>query len=148
MAKSKEELIYDIENELVDPTTNKITGERVKARLLDMVETMSESSGGRYKYYSIDEGSGATEFACELGSVMKFHPIDEPSKIFILSPVQLPANNVKIIAAAIDMSLRIMLEGTMATYEQYIEEALAVMGVESLDELGAHEINEDQFYAI
>lgn len=52
MAKSKEEIIYDIENNLVDPTTNKITGERVKARLLDMVDAMG-TGGGQWEYWGI-----------------------------------------------------------------------------------------------
>ena len=56
MAKSKEELIYDIENELVDPTTNKITGERVKARLLDMVDAMGTGGGGAMEYWGIMPG--------------------------------------------------------------------------------------------
>lgn len=56
MAKSKEELIYDIENELVDPTTNKVTGERVKARLLDMVNAMGEGGGGAaMEYWKVPE---------------------------------------------------------------------------------------------
>lgn len=149
MAKSKGELIYDIENELVDPTTNKVTGERVKARLLDMVETMAESagSGGRYKYYSIDEGSAATEFAYGVGSVMKYYSSEDQSQIVITSPAT-AGTGVKIIASAIDMSLRIVFNGIEATYEQYIEEVLALMGAESLDEIGAHEITKEEFYTI
>ena len=68
MAKSKEELIYDIENELVDPTTNKITGERVKARLLDMVDAMGTGGGGgasQIEYWSFP--NGMTEESQELG---------------------------------------------------------------------------------
>ena len=57
MAKSKEELIYDIENNLVDSNTNKITGDRVKARLLDMVDAMGQGGGGgQMEYWSFPNG--------------------------------------------------------------------------------------------
>lgn len=149
MAKSKGELIYDIENELVDPTTNKITGERVKARLLDMVDAMGTGGGGsQYKYYSIDEGSNATEFAFGIGSVVKAAvPSGEQSQIIIISPLS-AGTDAEIIAVAIDMSLRIVFNGIEVTYGQYIEEVLALMEVESLDEIGAHEITEKEFYTI
>lgn len=150
MAKTTEELISMIENELVDSTSQKITGASVKNVMLEMVETIAESAGsggGQYKYYSIDEESDATEFAYALGSVVKFYPSEEQSQIVITSPV-VAGTDIKIMAAAIDMSLRIVLDGTILTNEQYIEVVLAWRGAESLDEIGAHEITEEEFYTI
>jgi hypothetical protein len=65
MGKSKEELISMIENDLVDPSTNKITGERVKAALTDIVKAMGEGGGGTggggaMEYWRLPEGLSST----------------------------------------------------------------------------------------
>lgn len=148
MAKSKEELIYDIENGLVDPTTNKITGERVKARLLDMVDAMGEG-GGQYKYYSIDEGSGATEFMYIFSAVLKVHSNNDSPVISIAPPVIYGDMSLFTIdAAAVDMSLRIIMQGTDLTIGEYLDMILEMQGLGSIEEIGAHEISKEEFYTI
>lgn len=152
MAKSKDDLIYDIQNELVDPTTNKITGDRVKARLLDMVETMAESagSGGLYKYYSIDEGAAASEFILTMSSLVKVASKEDTSAIDIITPVVIigASDKVTIMAVVVDMSLRLIFDGLDVTIREYIDMMLEMEGIGSLDEIGVHEIAKEQFYDI
>lgn len=150
MAKSKEELIYDIENELVDPTTNKVTGERVKARLLDMVDAMGEGGGGgQYKYYALDEGADATEFMYVLSAVLKVHSNNDSPVISIAPPVMYGDMSLFTIdAVAVDMSLRIIMQGQDMTVGDYFNMVLEMQGLGSLDEIGAHEITKEAFYTI
>lgn len=138
MAKSKAELIYDIENELVDPITNKITGERVKARLLDMVGAMS-TGGGQLEYWNI-EGSEIS------GEVMLFIPLlikgylGEEVTIVPASAYQYLTN---ITAIAVDQTVEIYVEGIRCT----IKELLENWGT-SMEAMGATKIDKDAFYTI
>lgn len=148
MAKSKEELIYDIENELVDPTTNKITGERVKTRLLDMVETMAESAGsggGQLEYWAIPPD--ALEAANE---IVMFAPIIKGT--YINGTVIFPAYYASVVgsdfvpsALAIDFNARILLPG--ATNIVTIGEAFDAYSLDLAD-IGLVQINEETFYTI
>ena len=149
MAKSKEELIYDIENELVDPTTNKITGERVKARLLDMVETMAESAGSgggssTMEYWSIPAGyeSDALEELCGLCVLGKF-VLDGAT--LIVSAGMIATLTEFAVAVAFDPNIKMQYPGMgIAT----AKEILARLGVTDLSAVGLTSINEDEFYTI
>lgn len=138
MAKSKEELIYDIENELVDPTTNKITGERVKARLLDMVDAMG-TGGGAMEYWSFPSGVPAeiaevamfsTLAKFNLGSTM----IQPTAAAFAFGVTELSA-------IALDPTLVVSGDNGFATLGEYLA------GID-LAAAGGISITEEQFYTI
>lgn len=148
MAKSTEDLIYDIENGLVDPTTNKITGERVKARLLDMVETMAESAGsgggGAMEYWSIPAGyeSDALGELCGLCVLGKF-VLDGATLIVSAGMTSIFAENA--VAFAFDPNIKMLYPGMgVAT----AKEILAQLGVTDLSGIGLTSITEDAFYTI
>lgn len=148
MAKSKEELIYDIENELVDPTTNKITGERVKARLLDMVETMAESAGSGggssvMEYWGTPAGYewdvlGELCALCVLG---KFN-LDGQTLIVSAGFASVLSADASV-AFAFDPNINMVYPGMgLAT----AKEILAQLGVADLSEVGLTPITEEEFY--
>ena len=147
MAKSKEELIYDIENELVDPTTNKITGERVKARLLDMVETMAESAGGggsQLEYWSVPSYDVITGLG-ENANVIMFATL---GKIILQGttmavPMSMALEMGDILAFAWDNNLRAILNNNIMT----LGELLTAYGV-NFEDAGFVKITEDVFYTI
>ena len=146
MAKTKEELIYDIENELVDPTTNKITGERVKARLLDMVDAMSEStgSGGQLSYWNISDGVAAAEFAmvCALCKVVT---TDSGTLVLPLGMAEMYISymGATLQALAFDFSQRLTNPetGELVTIGE-------ILTSETLMSAGLTEITEEEFYTI
>ena len=156
MAKSKEELIYDIENNLVDPTTNKITGDRVKARLLDMVDAMGQGGGAsQMKYYRVEPQSApdAAELIYILGSLLKVYATSDASNIHIQPPVMCgdpfsPDSHFTIMGGAFDMSLRLVASGLNMTIGEYIDFMLDAMEIGSLEDIGAFEITEEEFYTI
>lgn len=138
MAKSKEELIYDIENELVDPTTNKITGERVKARLLDMVNAMG-TGGGNMEYWNI-EGSEVG------GEIMLFIPLlikGNSGKEVCILPASAYQYLTNITAIAVDQTAEIYIEGVRCTIKELLENWET-----SFDAMGATKIDKDAFYTI
>lgn len=153
MAKSIEELKNMINNELVDSTSQKITGASVKNVILEMVETMAESAGsggGQLKYYRLEPESDASEFLYALSSILKAHPTEDESQISIMTPVMFgtPMSLFTIVAAAVDLSLRIISQGQDMTIGEYIEFMLNMIGVESFEEVGAIEISKEEFYTI
>lgn len=153
MAKSKDDLIYDIKNELVDPTTNKITGERVKARLLDMVETMAESAGsgggsGAMEYWRIPEGLSSTSeeyYIMAMLAMLVRADLTTLGEVQIGSGMSLSLSNVSdyITAFAFDPTARISFGEEFAP----IQDLLAELGG-NLSEIGFTKITEDEFYAI
>lgn len=144
MAKSKEELIYDIENELVDPTTNKITGERVKARLLDMVNAMG-TGGGAMEYWAIPPD--APEDAAQMAM---FAFIIKGS--YINGTVILPADYAAMMGSslvlsglAIDRNARVLLPGD--TGIRPLGEIFDEFGLNFAD-IGLVQIDKETFYTI
>lgn len=148
MAKSKEELIYDIENELVDPTTNKITGERVKARLLDMVDAMGTGGGGAMEYWSFPNGMTELAYEAELASFCSaFKAVGDGNTVIYPSALFsaiVPSDPSVCVGLAFDRNLKIAIPGTgMVT----IGECLDGMGLD-VALFGGVLITEEEFYTI
>lgn len=137
MAKSKEELIYDIENELVDPTTNKITGERVKARLLDMVDAMG-SGGGAMEYWKNGEATISSAFAiyCPIIKMSAFGATQIMPGAFVNSD-----SSASMLAVAFDRTYKFVAEGAILTMDDLLTE----LGWNDSDYI---QITEEEFYTI
>lgn len=144
MAKSKEELIYDIENELVDPTTNKITGERVKARLLDMVDAMGTGSGAM-EYWSVPaEVAEAMEDLALYSPWVKLTFSD--ATIIVSGGTIVSFSDVVLLAIAIDWSAKIAIPGSDGI--KTVRELFDLMEVPPFADAGLIQITEEEFYTI
>lgn len=136
MAKSKEELIYDIENELVDPTTNKITGERVKARLLDMVDAMG--TGGDIEYWEAGDATIPLEIAlyCPIIKIIN-------NEVTQVAPGAIIYGNTDstILAIAFDRTYRYVVDGEIFTMDDLLTEL-------GWDDSNFIQITEEEFYTI
>ena len=149
MAKSKDELIYDIENELVDPTTNKITGERVKERLLDMVETMTESAGkgGNMEYWRISDKEAFLEVADVIAMITMLIRAENNGTITVY-PTFVIIDFIDLLTAiAFDRSVKLILDGTVVTIEEVIARLTEQQGV-TLESAGLVPMTEEEFYAM
>ena len=141
MAKSKEELISMIENDLVDPTTNKITGERVKARLLDMVDAMGTGGGGgAMEYWSVLTSDQ------EMAYIMAMYcPVSKwttgSSKIIGPAAIATQSQVSAILAIGFDRRARFYLMDQWLTFTDLLEEV-------SMEDIGATQITEEEFYTI
>lgn len=143
MAKSKDELIYDIENELVDPTTNKITGERVKARLLDMVDAMGEGGGGAaMEYWKVPE-----LYKEHLDLAPLFFVL---AKCFVFGSINIVPgglayqNGAAVDAFAYIPTLKVRLDGVENTAAEILANEFSI----DLVTMGFTPMTEDEFYAI
>lgn len=142
MAKSKEELIYDIENELVEPTTNKITGERVRARLLDMVDAMGTGSGNM-EYWAVPEdkiGSDVVEALTAYSYLVKGNIY---GNIAVIPATVMTMLSFDVTALAIDLSTEIMVAGNVGTMAEVFE-----IDKESIQQEGFIQITKEEFYGI
>lgn len=149
MAKTKGELISMIENELVDSTSQKITGASVKNVMLEMVETMAESAGSgggssTMEYWGVPAGYESDEMAelCGLCVLGKFN-LDGATMIVSAGlAMQFPEN---VLAFAFDPHIKLVYPevGTATA-----KEILARMGVTDLSEVGLTPITEEEFYTI
>ena len=144
MAKSKEELIYDIENELVDPTTNKITGERVKARLLDMVDAMG-TGGGQMEYWSVP-----AEVAEEVVEFALYSPWAKfaynGATIIVSGGVIAAFYDAVLLAFAIDWSAKIAIPGVDGI--NTVRELFDLIEIPPLADTGLIQITEEEFYSV
>lgn len=141
MAKSKEELIYDIENNLVDSNTGKITGERVKARLLDMVDAMGEGGGGasQMEYWSFPNGMPA-----EIAEVAMFSTLAKfnlGSSQILPTAVAIAFGVMEFSAIALDLTLVVSGDTGFATLGEFLA------GLD-LAAAGGISITREQFYTI
>lgn len=145
MAKSKDELIYDIENELVDPTTNKITGERVKARLLDMVNAMGEGGGGAAMEYWACPTAGVGNEIDALAYIAAYTKTSVPAGTFIIGGfgISLVDQGASFIALAFSPNATIAMGDIVAT----TAELLASEGID-LENLGYTRITKEEFYSL
>ena len=141
MAKSKEELIYDIENNLVDPDTNKITGVRVKERLLDMVDAMGTGGGGggasQMQYYT-------SEDPLVLKSIAVLMPLIKCTAYgeVMIGPGGVLVNMAdNISAVAFDGNVRMYIEGEFYTYYEFLLQS-------GWDDSYFVQITEEEFYTI
>lgn len=146
MAKSKEELISMIENDLVDPSTNKITGERVKNALTEMVDAMGTGGGGgQLEYWGVPE-----EVAGEAETLAIYSPWAK----FIFSDMTLIVSGgtisgftgATLLAIAIDWSAKVAspVVGGIIT----VREMFDLMEFPSLADMGLIQITEEEFYTI
>lgn len=145
MAKSKEELISMIENDLVDPSTNKITGERVKNALKDIVDAMG-TGGGNMEYWRLPEGF-ATQGAVSSYVIMlsALARVEDPDVGLQVMPPVLAAGDIDLVSAvAIDRTTKILREGQIVT----LGEMLVTMGAGDFDAIGLTQMTEEEFYSV
>ena len=144
MAKSKEELIYDIENELVDPTTNKVTGERVKARLLDMVEAMGEGGGSsQIEYWRTPSDAAALAELSEVGLMISVSTkVVNDSNVGILpGSYYWAAAGDNVVAFAVDLTSKLKFPGEPELL--LVADLLAEI---PLADIGCEKITEEEYY--
>lgn len=152
MAKTKEELVSIIENDLVDPSTNKITGDRVKNALKDIVEAIGEGSGsgsggGAMEYWRLPEG-GLTSSSEEFYIMAMFGMLLQTEfgvtgGLGAVLPFGLESGAGYITAFAFDPTVRVSYGEGFAS----IQDILAELGG-SLADIGFTQITEEEFYAI
>lgn len=137
MAKSREELISMIENDLVDPSTNKITGERVKNALTEMVDAMGTGGGNMVYYEIVDTSSESLISIALISSLARTQGLIVPTAMLEL--IGQTAN-----AYAIDLGLKIISNGQIATVEETL-----LMNFPDLSQIpGMKQISEQEFYQL
>lgn len=155
MAKSKEELISMIENDLVDPSTNKITGERVKNALTEMVDAMGTGSGGSTMEYWTTGQLDMDTFT----SLVMFLPWAKfgfMGSTYIVSAATIAAmagddaSSVTLMAFAIDMNAKVCVPYLTSGQVVSTREALSMIGVPEggFTEMGCTPLTEEEFYTI
>lgn len=152
MAKTKAELVSMIENELVDSTSNKITGDRVKDVLKDIVDAMGEGGGGTggggaMEYWRVPEGLSSTS---EEYYIMAMFAMLVRADLTTLGEAQICSGMLAITgvsdyitAFAFDPTAKVTMQGVLMS----IRDLLAELGGD-LSEAGFTKITEDEFYAI
>lgn len=143
MTKSKEELISMIENDLVDPSTNKITGERVKNALTEMVDAMGEGGGGAaMEYWKVPE-----LYKEHLDLAPLFFVL---AKCFVFDSINIvPGGFAYQNGAAVDAFAYIpTLKTHIMGVESTAAEVLANEFLIDLVTMGFTPMTEDEFYAI
>ena len=147
MAKTKEELVSMIETELVDPTTNKITGERVKNALTEMVDAMGTGGGGgAMEYWRLPEGfvnqSSVSAYVILLSALARLEDPDEGIQVM---PPALAASNTDLVSAvAIDRTTKVLGGGQIVT----LRDLFVDLGVEDFDAIGLTPMTEEEFYSV
>ena len=145
MAKSKEELISMIENDLVDPSTNKITGERVKNAMKDIVDAMGE--GGGMEYWSL-EGVSEEDLGV-FGEFLYFAPVlkavSSTTGITLITAPYFTFSDASYAPTAFawNGNLKTNLSGSLIS----LSEVLAMSSIAFAD-FGAVQIPEEEFYTI
>lgn len=146
MAKSKEELISMIENDLVDPSTNKITGERVKNALTEMVDAMGTGGGGgAMEYWSVP-----AEVAEEVVELALYSPWAKftywGSTIIVSGGAIATFSDGDLLAFAIDWSAKVAIPGVDGI--NTVRELFDLMEIPPLADTGLIQITEEEFYTI
>ena len=139
MAKTKEELVSMIENDLVDPSTNKITGERVKNALTEMVDAMGTGGGGAMEYWSVPEE--LSEDAAMLAMLAPWVKCQMNDIIYIAGSA---VAGMTLVAFAVDPAANLFLDGQSYTFYEFLPQ----MGISSLADLGYVQITKEEFYTI
>lgn len=140
MAKSKEELISMIENDLVDPSTNKITGERVKNALTEMVDAMG-TGGGNMEYWAVPEDKIGSDIVEELTAYSYLAKGNLYGNITVIPVAMMTMLSFDITALAIDLSTEIMVGGAASTLGEFFE-----IDSSSFQEEGFIQITKEEFY--
>lgn len=133
---AKEDLINKIETELVDSTTNKITGESVKNVLLAMVDEMGQGGGGggssQMEYWALP--SGMTELG-EMGLLCPIAKFAGSEGVIIATPTYMFVAEVEALAFGLDPSIKYVIDGQVLTaYEIFSEEDLLGWGYVKIEE--------------
>lgn len=149
MAKTKEELISMIENDLVDSTSQKITGASVKNVMLEMVETIAESAGkgGNMEYWGVTDFSSLGNAMDYVGLIMLLARAERDGQIYVVSSAMAGAFSDYLTAFAIDKSIKVIFNNTSMTGEEVISMMEQEEGV-SWDSLGLTPMTEEEFYAM
>lgn len=121
MAKSKEELVAMIETELVDPTSNKITGDRVKNAMKDIVDAMG-TGGAALEYYAIPEG--VTEGLYNIVQVSSSMKCVMPNGMTYIMPTAsmiINFDSLTILAVGIDVNMKLYSAGNTISMGELLE---------------------------
>lgn len=137
MAKSKEELISMIENDLVDPSTNKITGERVKNALTEMVDAMG-TGGGAMEYWKNGDLTISSILAMYCPIVKM---IQDGETIAMPGGIAASLPSATILAVAFDRTYKFQINEEICTMDGLLE----MMG---WDDSLFTQITEEEFYTI
>jgi hypothetical protein len=137
MAKSKEELISMIENDLVDPSTNKITGERVKNTLLDMVDAMG-TGGGAMEYWKNGVATISSAFAINC-PIVKMNALGVTQ--VVPGGLAYGDSNASMLAVAFDRTYRFFANGEIVTMGD-------LLSLFDWDDSLFIQITEEEFYTI
>lgn len=121
MAKSKEDLKDIIENGLVDPTSQKITGERVKNAMKDIVDAMG-TGGAALEYYAIPEGviEGLYDIV-QMSSSMKC--VLPNGMTYIMPTASMVSNfdTITILAVGLDANMKLYANGNTMSMGEMLE---------------------------
>lgn len=143
MAKTKEELIEMIENELVDSTSNKITGDNVKNVMLEMVETIAENAGGgTMEYWTIP--SEIVEDFIEVSAFVLLVKAQQSDTVTIASSIAAAWGGTPI-AMGWDPNVKMCLEGSFMTAQEILQ---SLLEVSSWADFGFTQITEEEFYTV
>ena len=142
MAVKKNDVINMINNDLVDSTTNTITGESLAFVLENMVELIGEGSGNKdpFEYWSLENITGdATEVIIYAVSAKI---VDENSVVSIGPGIIGLLGGGTPIAMCISPDVRFIMEGMDMTFGELLE------GMGGLESLGAKEITKEAYYSL
>lgn len=121
MAKTREELVSMIENELVDPTSNRITGERVKNAMKDIVDAMG-TGGAALEYYAIPEG--VTEGLYNIVQVSSSMKCVLPNGMTYIMPTAsmiINFDSITILAVGLDANMKLYSAGNAISLGDLLE---------------------------
>lgn len=117
-----------IENDLVDPSTNKITGERVKNALTEMVDAMGTGGGGgQMEYWAFPNGLTESAYESELPMFCSaFKAVGDGNTV--IWPAALLTTFISdpkmCVGLAFDRNLKITIPGVgMGTIGEYMDAA-------------------------
>lgn len=144
-----------IENDLVDPSTNKITGERVKNALTEMVDAMGTGGGGgAMEYWTI--GQLDMDAFSQLAMLLPWAKFSYVGSTFITSTATIAAfagdnaSSVTLMAFAVDMNAKVCVSYLTSGKVVSTREALSMIGVpdNGFTEMGCTPLTEEEFYTI
>ena len=149
MAKTKEELVTMIETELVDPTSKKITGDRVKNVLTEMVSAMGtgSSGGAAFEYW---EGPSDNEVLLAMAMYGVTAKMSDSDGVITILPGGFTAllGSATVLAVCWCPGIKFYSEGTIFSSDELLMMLLGDAGVSSLEEAGLIRITEEQYLTV
>lgn len=146
MAKTKEELVSMIENELVDPTSNKITGERVKNAMKDIVDAMGEGGGSsQIEYWRAPSDADARAELSEVGLMISVSTkVVSGSNVGILpGSYYWTAAGDNVVAFAVDLTSKLKFPE-----EPELNLVADLLAELPLADMGCEKITEEEYYTV